>query len=290
MNLTPLETLEVIQPINFEDSKTKLIELIKVISPDVELYESSDTMLLVESFLYDIMHRDEALNVRFRNALPIYATGTNLDDACLNWYGTTRLEGEDDKAFLERSLLSLQQSSTAGAEWTYIYHVKTVDARIVDVLPWRNAPGEVSITWYAVVDGNTEEQNIAYAELQNDIVKKLIDKKLKPIGDKVYYVGDQNLHVNRAVQVPFTISATLHMLSGKDGNLAKETALKNINAWLLQLKIGQDIKPSKITSLLHVAGVDEVVMTNPAQALVIDKYSIASCTSVTLTLGGQIDE
>jgi phage-related baseplate assembly protein len=290
IDLTVLAKLSVIQPVSFETNKQKLLTLITSISPDTVLYESSDEMVLLEAFAYELTHRDEAVNARFRNMFPTLATGDALDLACKNFYGTTRLEGEDDKAFLERSLLSLQQSSTAGAQWSYIYHVKSVDARIVDVLPWRNVPGEVTVTWYAVVSGTTEEKEDASTQIEAAITKKIIDKKIKPLGDAIYYVGDEQLHIHKADEVDFSITATLRLKIGVDGDVAKAKAYKAVNAWLLTLGIGQDIKTSKITSILHVEGVDEVTLALPNGNLTIDKYSIGKCSSVNLSIGGQIDD
>lgn len=285
INLSPLPFLNIIEPVSFADNKQRLLDLIYAISPTVELRETSDEMVLLEAFAYQLTYRDVAFNERLNSVLPTLAKGDNLDLACMNFYGTRRLTDEGDEAFLERSLLSLQQSSTAGAEWSYIYHTKSVDSRIVDVLPWRVSAGVVNVTWYA--NESDEDELLA---IEQNIINKLTAVEIKPIGDNTHYVGDAELHINRAVEIPYLLEAVLRIKLGIDGEVARLEALANLNAYALELKIGEDIKITKLLSLLHTNGVDEVEIMTPMDNVAIDKNSIARLTSATITIEDMIDE
>ena len=280
-----LPYLNIIEPISYEQNRAFLIDVIKNISPSTPLYESSDEMVQIEAFAYTLTHRDALFNERLKAVLPIFATDKNLDDSCKNWYGTERLEGESDKAFLDRSLLSLQQSSTAGAEWSYIYHIKSVDRRIIDVLPYRPRAGSVNVTWHTL-----ERDKKEIAILQKAIERKLIDKKIKPLGDKTHYVGDETLHIQRAKSVEFTVDATIRTHLGVVGDTVKEEALAQLNAFILTLKIGQDIKCSKIVAMLDVEGVDEIILHTPLRNIAIGKDAIATLKRATIKMEGRVDE
>ena len=283
-NIT-LPYLNIIEPISYEKRKQSLIALFKLVYPTAELFESTKEMTLVETFAYELTLRDAEFNDRLKSVLPIFAKGKNLDDANKNFYGTIRLKNETDEAFLERSQLSLQQSSTAGAEWSYIYHVKSVDSRIVDVLPYRVVAGKVNVTWYA-----NETDPAELALLQEKIIQKLIAEKIKPLGDETHYVGDAELNVNRAVEVPFTVNAKIRIRLGVDGDTVKAEALKALNYFLLTLKIGQDVKKNKLVAVLDVEGVDEVIVASPTSNIAISKESIARLQSVNLTMETLYDE
>jgi len=284
-NIYSLPELNIIEPLSFGEQKERLVNIRKETDPDFIAYESSREMLELEAFAYALNYQDAKFNQQFRNMLPLYAKGENLDDSCMNFYGTTRLEGENDEAFLERSLLSLQQSSTAGAEWSYIYHVKSVDSRIVDVLPWRPEAGEVNVTWFA-----NEKDATELDLLEIKIIDKLTDIKIKPMGDQTHYVGDEVLRINRAIEVEFSLNATLRLKLGVDGDAVRAEALKRLNEFILTLKIGQDVKLSKLIALLDGDGVDEVIVTEPAANVAIDKNSIATLFEYEIFLEGLVDE
>lgn len=270
VKLIELPELKIIEAVSYEDNKQKLLSLITAISPDITLPESSENMALLETFAYEMTYRDMSLNERFRQVLPTLAQGENLDEMCLSFYGTSRVDGEADEAFLLRSLYSLQQSTTAGAEWSYIYHAKSVDSRIMDVLPYRSNDGEVTISWHAV----SEDADVL-AQLQNDITTQLNLPDIRPLCTVQI--------IKQATVVSFNVEATLKLALTIDAELIKVQASSQVRAFTDLLKIGQEVKLSKLIALLHVEGVSEVVMVSPADTIVIDKESVAVCVDILLS-------
>lgn len=269
-----LDDLKVIEPVSYETNKQKLLDLISAISPDVVLYESSDEMVMLEAFAQEMTYADVRFNARMKAALPSYAKGASLDDACLEFYGTHRLEGEDDVRFFERSQESLQQSVTTGSDDSYIYHTKNVDPRITHVFPYRSGDGETTIVWYAQ---NEEDVD------QLQIIQQAIEAKLFDIKRRTLCATSQT--VVRAEVVYFDIELTLYISSVFQQNTLVPDATAVLRDFYGFYPISKEINLSKITSLVHLNGVEKVEVTTPAANVVVGKEQIGVYRNITINVG-----
>ena len=264
MNIIPLETLDVIQPLSFEENKIRILEFMNEINPDIVMYESSDEMVMLEAFAYELTYGDERFNARMRAVLPSYAKGDNLDGASLNFYGLSRLPGESDEAFYDRSLASLQQSVTTGSDDSYIAHTKAVDSRITHVYPYRSGEGETTIVWYSSVEQKEEE----LTALQTAIESVLFSTKRRSL-------CATRQTVVRAEVVYFDVSLTLVVSSVLKANQLIADARVALQNYYRGYDISKEVHLSKITSLVHLPGVVDVLMSVPAADVVIGKEQVA---------------
>lgn len=268
-----LPDLKVIEPVSYEQNKQRLLDLISSIAPDVVLYESSDEMVLLEAFAYEMTYADVRFNTRMKAALPSYAKGENLDAACMEFYGTTRLPGESDEVFLDRSLISLQQSVTTGSDNSYIYHTKSVDPRITHVYPYRSGDGETTIVWYAQHEKKQEE----LISLQEAIEQRLFDPALRTL-------CATRQRVVMAEEVSFDIEISLHVGSVFLQHTLASDVSERVRAYFETYAIAKEINLSKITSIAHIDGVEKVEILSPAADIVIGKEQIGVCNSVTVNV------
>ena len=286
-DLYPLPNLNIVEKISYADLKTKLLTLIKAIDSSIVLKESSKEMVLLEAFAYELIHRDAMFNERIKQTLPIYATGGNLDIACKNFYGTERLTAETDQAFLSRSFFSLEQSSTAGAEWSYIYHTKTVSVFVRDVKAYSPTPGTVEIIWRSKIsDDELLKLKKTRAEfavfLQNNIVSTLNNPKLRPLCEVQI--------VKEATEIEVSIVATLKTIYPSENFEIATKVKKEIEKYFDNVKIGEEIRVSKLISLLHVEGVVEVVLSEPVNSIVVSSRSVAVLKKLTTIQIESVDE
>jgi phage-related baseplate assembly protein len=302
-NLIELPFLNVIESVSYETYKQRLLDLFHQYADDSTLSEASDEIVLLEAFAYQLLFRDSAINSRISQILPTLADGANLDLSCQNFYGTERLLGESDADFLKRSLYSLQQSNTAGSSWSYLYHTLGVDEHIADVHAFRSSPGVVTIVFYAIytdeylklllkinsdILGAEEIREIEQkrAELINDLKEKienrLNDDKLRPLNELQI--------VKPALRKEYNIKAVLKIKAGVDGAVASNEAKNRVEKYAKELKIGNEVKQSKLIALLHTEGVGEVVMIEPLSNLVITNEEVAICKDIEITTEIEQDE
>jgi len=266
-----LDTLRIVEPLSYEQNKKLLLDLFAAISPDTVLYESSDEMVLLEAVAYAMTYKDEMLNARMRAILPTLAEGQNLDDSAKNFYGSTRLEGESDDAFLQRSFALLQQSVTTGSDESYIGHTKSVDVRIGDVFPYRSGPGEVTVVWHSYSETDVAELDT----IQSNIEAVLFDTKRRPL-------CATSQRVVRATVVPFDVQVKLSIYSALQRESLVAKAESAIRAFYKQHPISREVNLSKITALAHLEGVDKVTVLNPSANVVIGKEEVAVLGTVTI--------
>lgn len=151
---------------------------------------------------------------------------------------------ESDESFLERSILSLNRWSTAGAVGSYYYHILESDVRIDTAYCYSPSEGVVRIVldnFYQKIDDYGV--NAIYELFQRE--------NLKPLTDKV--------EVMRAEQIGLTIEV--------EAKLYDMMQQKEVNALIQEnfsepFKINQDLTHSELIQRLHVMGVYSVRSTN----------------------------
>ena len=186
---------------------------------------------------------------------------------------------ETDESLIERIFLAPGGYSTAGPEDAYIYHAKTFDSNIGDVVATSPSPGVVDIR-FIMSDGSLPDTDeiaglLAYLEAADR----------KPLTD--------SLQVDAPTAVSYTVTATYY-INRSDKNSAgiiqeaAEQALEDYKAWQCA-RIGRDINPDELISRLKAAGVKRIVITAP-ELTSLTLGQVASCTSATLTYGGLEDD
>ena len=198
--------------------------------------------------------------------------------------GSAKMDDDTFYALLRQSMDSL---STAGARGNYVYHAKAVSADIADVVVNSPTPGEVHI--YALKTDGT----IAGSALKQAIYDACSAEDVRPLTDLVV-MGD-------ATVVTYDIIATYYIAANSTEETATiedrvTEAANEFIAWQ-RGKLGRDINPSKLISLLMATGIKRVALTSPTFTALYDGSDpdnpvpqIAQIGTLTLTNGGVEDE
>lgn len=188
-------------------------------------------------------------------------------------------EKEDNDNFRERIRLSPERLSTAGPDGAYEFWAKTAHQDIHDVAVYSPAAMQVAVR-PLLKDGGLPTAEIL--TLVEDILsvrtrRPLTDQVLVSAPEQVvydltatYYIGEQNSTLAAQIQT------------------AVELAKDNYIAWQRE-KLGRDINPGQLNSLLTVAGAKRVEIISPGFTI-LSEYQVASLGAITLAYGGLEDE
>ena len=186
---------------------------------------------------------------------------------------------ESDAAFYARIRESMETFSTAGPLGGYEYHAKSASALIVDVKATSPEPGEVDVRVL-----------LAGGELPGQETLKAVSEALN--ADKVRPLTD-HVTVKAPETVTYNIDVTYYTQTG--GALGPEAVAQNVNAAVAEYKrwqaakMGRDVNPSYLVSLLMQTGAKRVEVRSPAFAAVADN-AVAVIGTTEVVNGGAESE
>ena len=148
---------------------------------------------------------------------------------------------------------SMDAYSCAGARGAYIYWAMQVSTEIADVIANSPTPGIVKV--YVLMKGGT----LAGEEIKGKVLAACSADEVRPLTDWV--------SVEDAEIVPYDIDLTyyVHQHASQSGAAiaaAVQRAVEEYIAWQ-SAKLGRDINPSKLTSLLMQTGIKRVDIRSP---------------------------
>lgn len=186
---------------------------------------------------------------------------------------------ETDQSLAERAYLAPSSYSTAGPEDAYIYHAKSFDPEIGDILPTSPTPGVVDIR-FIMADGSLPTAG-EIAGLKDYL--EAADRK--PLTD--------SLQVGAPAAVNYQITVTYYINKSDQSSVsaiqsAVEQALDDYKTWQCS-KIGRDINPDELLSLLKKAGIKRATIAAPTYRT-ITAGQVANCTATAVTYGGLEDD
>jgi phage-related baseplate assembly protein len=217
-----------------------------------------------------------------------YATGQiNTLVDIFNYYqsceNTTTSQGgsdeETDTEFYERIKMSNETWSTAGPKNAYIYFAKSVSEKITDVQVVSDEPGEVVI-YILLNNGEIPEE-----ALLNEVEEALNNEKIRPLTDSV--TAKAPVITNYDIEFTYYIS-TDDESEEETIKTAVTAAVEEYKTWQSK-KMGRDINPSKLISLVMGAGAKRVEVTSP-QYNAVESNNVAVCENETTNYGGFEDE
>lgn len=184
---------------------------------------------------------------------------------------------ESDAAFYARIRESMETFSTAGPLGGYEYHAKSASALIVDVKATSPEPGEVDVRVL-----------LAGGELPGEETLKAVSGVLN--ADKVRPLTD-HVTVKAPETVTYNIDVTYYTQTG--GALGPEAVAQNVTAAVAEYKrwqaakMGRDVNPSYLVSLLMQTGAKRVEVRSPAFATVADNAVAVIGTTAVVNGGGE---
>ena len=183
---------------------------------------------------------------------------------------------ESDDRLRERIYLAPSAYSSAGSKEAYIYHVKTFNSAITDVVVKNNPaePGVVEIVYMKGLEIPTEEE---ITELQ----EYLLNCDVRPLTDNVRVSAPSTQLIN--VDVRYFINAED---KAKESNI-KGNIEKAIDEYITYQtsKIGLRVNPNLLTQMAMNAGASRIIINEPNSFPVSDK-TIAVLGTKNVEYGG----
>jgi len=210
----------------------------------------------------------------------------NYYDHCENT--TTSDDGANtatDDEYYELMRASEDAYSTAGAKGGYLYFAKQVSTEIADVVGNSPSPGQVNL--YVLMSNGS----IAGEEIKNAVLAACNEEYVRPMTDLVV--------VDDPETVPYDITFTYYIprntsLSAAEIEAGVNDTVAEYISWQ-SAKLGRDINPSYLGSMLMKTGIKRIEMSALAYASLRDGSDntvpqVAQVGAVTITNGGYEDD
>lgn len=287
VDLSRLPAPVIVPQLAFETILAELVADVQALMPEFDATIDSDPavkVLQVAAYRELIMRRDAQDGAQ--QTLVAYAAGATLDHLAARM-GVTRLiitpanpdsgaeavmESDDD--LRQRIVLAPESYSVAGPELAYVYHAKTASPLVIDASAISPEPGAVRVS---ILSGATPAGDVDDALLA--LVRAIITApEIRPLGDAVT--------VASAEIVRYAIDATVTPFDGPDADLLIATGRTALDAYVADChKLGRAVRIAGIAAALKVAGVENVVVTQPAGDVVCAGTQASFCTGITLRRG-----
>nr|WP_243152030.1 baseplate J/gp47 family protein [Pseudoflavonifractor sp. 524-17] len=159
-----------------------------------------------------------------------------------------------DEEFYELLRLSMDGYSCAGARGGYIYFAKQVSTEIADVIAASPTPGVVKL--YVLMNDGTP----ATPEMKEQVLAACSADDVRPLTDLVSLEDPEN--------VDYHVRLTYYMgqdnpISAQALDAAVKEKVREYTAWQ-SAKLGRDINPSRLISMLMETGIKRVDLFEPA--------------------------
>jgi len=187
---------------------------------------------------------------------------------------------ESEDAYRERVRAAPDSFSVAGPEGAYIFWAKSATAAVADVSVMTDDahPGEVFVR-PLLVDGQ-----IPGSEVLALVAATLSDRSKRPLSDLVHVLAPTTVSYDVAFTYYLNTDDAAQALSIQ---AAVDAAVVAYQAWQ-RAKIGRDINPDKLRSLVIAAGAKRMTVTAPTFAA-LTSDQVAQGGSVAVTYGGLED-
>lgn len=203
----------------------------------------------------------------------------------------TASDGGRDRATDEEFYALLRASqdaySTAGAKGAYIYHAKKVSGEIADVVANSPSPGVVKL--YVLTQGGQP----AGEELKAAVLAACSPDEVRAFTDLVTVEDPETVSYDIDIAYYLSDESRLNAAATRE---AAEAAVQEYAAWQCG-RLGRDINPSYLHSLLMQTGVKRVEIAAPAFTRLNDGGNtanpvpqVAALGSVNIQSGGYEDE
>lgn len=161
-------------------------------------------------------------------------------------------EVEEDDSYRERIRIGPDGYSVAGPTNAYLFHTLTVNQGIADAFI-DTVPGTGVVKIYPIM----KDGRLPSDELLTEIKVTLSDENIRPLTDIV--------EVYKPEEISYDIDLTYYIEKGKDVVTIKANVAKAIDEYVLwqSRKLGRDINPDMLVTLLVKAGVKRSKIINP---------------------------
>lgn len=287
IDLSRLPAPTIVEQLDYETIRAQLLaKLVELLPTFDATVESDPAVKVLEVAAYHELLLRQDFNDRARQLLVAYATGSNLE-ALGALFGVPRLEitpedpttgaaavYEDQDAYRQRIILAPESYSVAGPELAYVAHAKSASADVLDASAVSPTPGAILVSVLSAQGDGT-----AAPELVAAVNAIVADPAVRPLGDQVTTAS--------ADIVRYEIAAEITTFSGPDLVLVLASARAALDAYIAENhKLGRNHRRAGITAALDVVGVENIVLSSPADDVLCDNTQAAWPTVITLTHAG----
>ncbi len=312
---------QVIEPLSYEQIFAQQLAVYQGLAPTFDATVASDPVIkLIQVTSYRELLLRGKINDAARAVMVAYAIDADLDNLgalmgvvrrvldpgnpALN-IGPTY---EGNAEYRRRIVLAPEGYSVAGPEGAYISHALAAAADVLDAsatsptpddikalvlgaLAANGAPEALILAVETVMDEATWPGSVlvtvlsrvgdgtASEELRAAVDSHVSAETVRPLTDFVTVQSAEILH--------YRIIAELTTFAGPDGSLVLDQARKQAAEYAeTQHRLGLDITLSGLYSKLHVEGVQNVNLIEPAGPIIVDRTQAAFCTEIQLTHAG----
>jgi phage-related baseplate assembly protein len=320
VNLSRLPAPNVVEVIDFETILAAMLADLRARDSTFDALVESDPaykVLEVAAFRETLIR--QRVNEAARAVLLSYAAGADLDQLAA-LYSVARLvidagdpeagiaptmESDDD--LRRRVQLAPEGFSVAGPEGAYVFHALGASPDVLDASATSADPEDIRAIVFDVLDTGGADPTLVDAMTAaldaavwpGDVTVSLLSRTgsgvagaplvatvTAALSDDVRPLTD-NVTVQSATIVPYSVVATVYTLGGPDAGLV----LAEANARLLRYaeethRIGRNVSLSAILAALHAEGVARVVLTSPVADIIVGPTEASYCDAITVTNGG----
>lgn len=288
IDLSRLPAPDVLEAISYEqivaDMKTAVVEAMPEMAAVLATH-SEPAVKIIEVCAYFVMLTRARVNDAARGVMLAYAVGSDLDQLAA-LYGVQRLVTvpgnpsavppvpdvyETDAELRARVQMAPEGFSVAGPRGAYEFHALSADGGVLDASVDSPSPGDVRV----VVLSRTGN-GAASSQLLSKVSAALNAETVRPLCD--------NVIVQSASIVNFTVSATLEFLDGPDPSVVLAEANAALAVYLEESRrIGRAVRISGIHAAIHRPGVAKVNLSAPLADVVPTATQAPFCTSFSVT-------
>lgn len=286
IDLSRLPAPSFLTPLSYEQERADLVAFFQTVLPEFDATIPSDPAVkLLEVIAYYVMLKGQQFNERALQTMLAYATSADLDNlgALVNVErliieeasGSDPAVYESDADLRRRIQLAPESFSVAGPATAYRFHALSADATIADALATSPTPGAVLVTILSRLgDGTASPDQIAAVEAI------VTSREVRPLTDMVTVASVE--------LIAFTVLATLTLFHGPDAVVVLAAAEQRLAAYIADArKIGRPVTRSGIIAALHVEGVLNVALTQPAADILPSGTQLAHCTGTDVMLADE---
>lgn len=291
VDLSRLPSPDVVEPLDFETIYAQMKAELKALDPDLDLRDSDPAAKVLQVCAMRELVIRQRINDSARAVMLAHATGADLDNIVAREpYNIARLEidpgnpdavppvpptMESDEALRRRAQLAPARYSTAGPTSAYKFHALGAHADVLDASVDSPAPTEVLVTVLSRQGDGVPDQAVLDA-----VAAALSAEEVRPLTDQVT--------VQPAVLVPFSVEAILTLYPGPDEEVVLQAAQDALNAYIEKThRLGLDVSLSGLYKALHAEGVQRATLVQPAADVVVTPQQVSLCEAITITLGGR---
>ena len=287
IDLSALPFPNVIEQLDFEAELLACKQDVIARDPELEAvldFESEPIVKVLETFAYRLLLKTSQINAKAKALMLAYAQGADLDHLAVNRnvYRKTIIESnptanppieavmEADEDLRRRVQLE-PESKSAGSVGAYQFWGLGAHGHVKDIAVETPSAGYVNVFVQSHI------HDIAPQTLLQTVDKELDPATRRPFTD---YVS-----VKAATPFEWSVNATLVLFPGPDSAVVQTTAEEALNTYIKMVNaLGYDVTRSGIFHALHVAGVQNVILTSPANDIILAKSRYAKCVGVSLTI------